>query len=145
MNQKASKHFYLKNRPGLYPNYPNAATKKLILTESIIDCASLLQIRNITKDYSVLACYGTNGLNEEIQNAILDLKELEEIIFAFHNDEAGKEAVKKYAEQFKQYKISTYWNCQAKTLTKPCNCTNPKYLRNYWRKGNPFYFQLIRL
>jgi hypothetical protein len=24
-----------------------------------------------------------------------------------YNDEAGKEAVKKYAEQFKQYKIST--------------------------------------
>lgn len=107
INEKENKHFYLKNRQGLYPNYPNPATKKLILTESIIDCASLLQITEIVNNYSVLACYGTNGLNEEIQNAILDLKELEEIIFAFDNDQAGNEALKKYAEQFKQYKIST--------------------------------------
>jgi hypothetical protein len=101
-----SKHFYLKNRQGLYPNYPNPTTKKLILTESIIDAASLLQIDEAVKNYSVLACYGTNGLNEEIQNAILELAELEEIIFCFDNDDAGKEAIKKYSEQFKQYKIS---------------------------------------
>jgi len=107
LNEKDNKHFYLKNRQGLYPNYPNPATKKLILTESIIDAASLLQIDEIIKNYSVLACYGTNGLNDEIQNAILDLKELEEIIFAFDNDQAGNEAAKKYAAQFKQYKIST--------------------------------------
>ncbi len=107
LDEQKAKHFYLKNRTGIYPNYPNPATKKLILTESIIDCASLLQIDEINKNYSILACYGTNGLNEEIQKAILELAELEEIIFAFDNDEAGKEAVKKYAEQFKQYKITT--------------------------------------
>ena len=107
INEKEAKHFYLKNRQGLYPNYPNPTTKKLILTESIIDCASLLQIDEIINNYSVLACYGTNGLNEEIQKAILELTELEEIIFAFDNDDAGKEAVKKYSEQFKKYKIST--------------------------------------
>jgi DNA primase catalytic core len=107
LDKENAKHFYLKNRTGLYPNYPNPKTKKLILTESIIDCASLLQIDEITTDYSVLACYGTNGLNEEIQKAILELENLEEIVFAFDNDDAGKEAVKKYAEQFKQYKIST--------------------------------------
>ena len=107
INEKESKHFYLKNRQGLYPNYPKKETKKLILTESIIDAASLLQIDEIMKNYSVLACYGTNGLNEEIQNAIQELPELEEVVFAFDNDDAGNEAVKKYAQQFKQYKIST--------------------------------------
>jgi DNA primase len=107
LDKENAKHFYLKNRTGLYPNYPNPKTKKLILTESIIDCASLLQIDEITTNYSVLACYGTNGLNEEIQKAILELADLEEIIFAFDNDDTGKEAVKKYTEQFKQYKIST--------------------------------------
>lgn len=107
LDKQNAKHFYLKNRTGLYPNYPNPNTKKLILTESIIDCASLLQIDEIINNYSVLACYGTNGLNEEIQKAILELTELEEIIFAFDNDDAGKEAVKKYAEQFAPYKIST--------------------------------------
>jgi DNA primase len=107
INEKEAKHFYLKNRSGLYPNYPNPATKKLILTESIIDCASLLQTTEITENYSVLACYGTNGLNEEIQKSILELQDLEEIIFAFDNDDAGKEAVKKYAELFKNIKTTT--------------------------------------
>jgi DNA primase len=107
LDEQKAKHFYLKNRTGLYPNYPNPTTKKLILTESVIDCASLLQIDEVVKNYSVLACYGTNGLNEEIQKAILELTELEEIIFCFDNDEAGKEAVKKYSEQFKKHKIST--------------------------------------
>lgn len=107
INEKEAKHFYLKNRSGLYPNYPNPATKKLILTESIIDCASLLQITEIAENYSLLACYGTNGLNEEIQKAILELTELEEIIFAFDNDDAGRTATAKYSEQFKQYKITT--------------------------------------
>ena len=107
LDEQKAKHFYLKNRTGIYPNYPNPKTKKLILTESIIDAASILQIDEVVKNYSVLACYGTNRLNEEIQKAILELTELEEIIFAFDNDDAGKEAVKKYAEQFKQYKIST--------------------------------------
>jgi DNA primase len=100
LNEKESKHFYLKNRAGIYPNYPKPTTKKLILTESIIDCASLLQIDEVVNNYSVLACYGTNGLNEEIQNAIKELKQLEEIIFCFDNDEAGKEAVNKYGALF---------------------------------------------
>jgi DNA primase len=93
----ANRHFYLKNRQGIYPNYPNVNTKKLILTESIIDCASLLQVKPITENYSLIACFGTNGLNDEILKAIKDLKQLEEIIFAFDNDEAGKEAINKYA------------------------------------------------
>ena len=100
LNDKESKHFYLKNRTGIYPNYPKPTTKKLILTESIIDAASLLQIDEVTNNYSVLACFGTNGLNEEIQNAIKELKTLEEIIFCFDNDDAGKEAVNKYGAMF---------------------------------------------
>lgn len=97
LNEKESKHFYLKNRQGLYPNYPKQETKKLILTESIIDAASLLQVNQIAENYSLLACYGTNGLTEEHIKAIKELKQLEEIIFAFDNDTAGKEAITKYA------------------------------------------------
>ena len=97
LDKENAKHFYLKNRTGLYPNYPNVNTKKLILTESIIDGASLLQIKQIAENYSLLACYGTNGLTEEHIKAIKELKQLEEIIFAFDNDTAGKEAITKYA------------------------------------------------
>ncbi|QYS92405.1 toprim domain-containing protein [Flavobacterium covae] len=56
------------------------------------------QIKNIAENYSLIACFGTNGLNEEILNAIKELKQLEEIIFAFDNDTAGKEAILKYGK-----------------------------------------------
>jgi len=98
INNDNAKHYYLKNRQGLYPNYPNPDTKKLLLTEAIIDTASLLQIDEIKENYTLLTCYGTNGLNEEILNAIKPLKQLEEIIFFFDGDKAGNEAVTKYAE-----------------------------------------------
>lgn len=97
LNDDKAKHFYLKDRKGIYPNYPGKETKKLILTEAIIDCASLLQIKNIAENYSLISCFGTNGLNGEILNVIRELKLLEEIIFCFDNDEAGKTAVEKYA------------------------------------------------
>jgi DNA primase len=101
-NSKTAKHFYLKNRQGLYPKYPDQATKKLILTESIIDCSSLLQINEIIENYALLACYGTNGLTPEHLNAIKHLPFLEEIIFIFDNDKAGIEAVKKYTPELKK-------------------------------------------
>lgn len=111
LNDDNAKHFYLKDRKGIYPNYPKKETKKLILTEAIIDCASLLQIEKIKENYSIIACYGTNGLNEEILNAIKNLSELEEIIFCFDSDEAGKEAVLKYGkllqEEISNIKISS--------------------------------------
>ena len=112
-----AKHFYLKNRSGIYPGYPKKETQKLILTEAIIDAASLLQIKNIAENYSIAACFGTNGLNEEISQAIQEWchseqsEESKEIIFCFDNDEAGKKAVEKYSKEFKIYnpkfKIST--------------------------------------
>jgi len=102
LNKENAKHFYLKNRQGLYPSYPKPNTKKLILTEAIIDTASVLQIDKIRSNYSVLACYGTNGLNDEILKAIKNLPELEEVIFFFDGDKAGNEAVKKYTEVIRE-------------------------------------------
>jgi DNA primase catalytic core len=97
----ASRHYYLQNRQGLYPKYPNLQTKKLILTESIIDAATLLLIPGITKDYEILACYGTNGLTDEHQQSIKSLENLMEIILFFDGDKAGKEGIKKNAEILK--------------------------------------------
>ncbi len=96
-----SKHFYLKNRIGIYPGYPSQETTKLILTEAIIDCASLLQIKEIRAHYSLISCFGTNGLNDEILKSIRELVALEEIIFCFDNDDAGRKAVEKYSNQLK--------------------------------------------
>ena len=101
VNNSEQKHFYLKDSVGLYPNYPHPDTKKLIITECIIDCASLLQIEYIYKNYGLLSAYGTNRLNDEMKSAIVDLPHLEEIIFAFDKDKAGDTAVLKYAEELK--------------------------------------------
>jgi DNA primase len=102
LNDKESKHFYLKNRQGLYPNYPKQETKKLILTEAIIDTATLLQVDEITKEFNVLSLYGTNGLTEEHIQAITELKQLEELVLFFDGDMPGKEAVKKYSEVLRE-------------------------------------------
>ena len=97
LSEKEQRHFYLKDRQGLYPSYPKAETKKLILTESIIDAASLLMQESIKNSYEILSLFGTNGLTEEHIKAIKGLKELEEIIFFLNGDEPGVKAVQKYA------------------------------------------------
>ena len=109
-NDKA-RHYYTADRKGLYPNYPKANTKRLILTESIIDAATLLNDAIIIKEYSILALYGTNGFTAEHTEAVNQLKELEEVVLFFDGDAAGEKAKEKYGEQLKtQYpklKITT--------------------------------------
>jgi len=90
---KTQRHFYLKGRQGLYPGYPKANAQRLILTESIIDAATLLQQKEITARYSILALYGTNGFTDEHRAAIKNLHALEEVIFFLNGDEAGRKAV----------------------------------------------------
>jgi DNA primase len=51
LKDKNQRHFYLKDRQGLYPCYPTAEVKKLILTESIIDAATLLEQETIKSKY----------------------------------------------------------------------------------------------
>ncbi len=101
-NNKNSKHYYLKNRSGLYPNYPIQETTKLILTEAIIDAATLLQISEITKEFTILALYGTNGLTEEHKQAIKEPQNLQEIIFFFDGDKAGNDAIQKYQKELNE-------------------------------------------
>lgn len=101
VNDSDQRHFYLKDRQGLYPKYPAAETTKLILTESVIDAATLLQVEEITSQYSVLALYGTNGLTQEHMAAIQELPQLAEIILWLNADEAGEAATRKYTDEFK--------------------------------------------
>ncbi|MEX2380159.1 MAG: CHC2 zinc finger domain-containing protein, partial [Vicingaceae bacterium] len=94
-------HFYSKNRTGLYPCYPSRATKKLILTESVIDTATLLNIKEITDNYTFLSLYGTNGLTTEHIQALQRIEKLEEIILFFDGDQSGKEANQKHGKYLK--------------------------------------------
>ena len=101
LDKKNQRHFYLRDRQGLYPNYPKPSTRRLILTESIIDAATLLEQEQIKSQYEILSLYGTNGLTEEHTEAVSQLKELEEIIFFLNGDAAGNKAVQKYAPMLK--------------------------------------------
>jgi DNA primase len=96
-DKTGSRHFYSKDRHGLYPSYPASYKKRLILTESIIDAATLLQIEDIATHYGLLALYGTNGLTEEHLAAIAGLTGLEEIILWLNADDAGQKATQKHA------------------------------------------------
>ncbi len=101
-NDTGQRHFYLQNREGLYTGYPALTTKKLILTESIIDAASLLQQKEITGQYSILSLYGTNGLTDEHIKVIIELPQLEEIILMLNADEAGEAATARHTVTLKQ-------------------------------------------
>ncbi len=98
-NNKSNKHYYLKNRQGLYPNYPPAETKTIIITECIIDSISLKQ--SVSNDFTILANYGTEGGKEQTE-AIEKLQELQEIIIFFDGDEAGKKGAEKLANQLQK-------------------------------------------
>lgn len=93
-DQHDQRHFYLQGREGLYPHYPKPGTTKLLLTESIIDAASLLQLDG----FSVLALYGTNGLTDEHIKAITALHELQEIVLMLNADAPGEAATQKHAQ-----------------------------------------------
>jgi DNA primase/energy-coupling factor transporter ATP-binding protein EcfA2 len=112
------KHYYSENRSGLYPGYPNQGTQTLIITEAIIDAATL-QL-TVNEQLTVLAAYGTNGLTKEHKQAIAEWAacpesvEGKEIIFFFDGDTAGREGVQRNAEEFK-----TLVNCRLSMVTCP--------------------------
>ena len=100
-----SRHFYQKGRTGIYPSYPKPTTRRLILTEGIIDAVSLIQNLELDKTSSVMALYGAKVLNQEQELAIVELKELEEVIFYFDGDAAGKAASEKWLKYFLELKL----------------------------------------
>jgi|WetSurMetagenome_2_1015567.scaffolds.fasta_scaffold07477_3 DNA primase len=111
LNNANARHYYSENRTGLYPCYPNHGTETLIITEAIIDAATLLQLPEITSQpartdvqsggFTILSAYGTNGLTKEHKQAIAELKPLKEIIFFFDGDTAGREGVNRLAPELK--------------------------------------------
>jgi len=104
-NKSEAKHFYSKERKGLYPRWPRNSTNTLILTEAVIDAASIYQIHDLTSHLiTVLACYGTNGFTQDHEQAIKELKHLEEVIIFFDGDEAGREGTKRVSEKLRELK-----------------------------------------
>lgn len=128
------KHYYSENRKGLYPYYPGKNTQTLIITEAIIDAATLQLTMPISEQLSVLAAYGTNGLTAEHKTAIKTLKQLQEIIFFFDGDTAGQQGITKYSKELKEL------NCKLSAVPTPENeDVNSLYI-NY---GKETVIQLI--
>jgi DNA primase catalytic core len=101
----SGKHFYLSgNHQGIYPGYPEPGTRKLILTECIIDCETLFQQESIKSEFSMMALFGTNGFTPEHSEAIKKLPDLNEVVLFFDGDESGREAVTRIAEKVKAIK-----------------------------------------
>jgi DNA primase catalytic core len=103
MDGTENRHFYLNgHHQGIYPKYPDPGTKKLILTEAIIDCETLLQQTELTQHYSMISLFGTNGFTAEIQEAIKGLQQLEEVILFFDGDNAGEIAITRVSEKLQE-------------------------------------------
>jgi len=93
---QSKKHVYLQGgHQGLYPCYPKKDSETVVLTESVIDAATLM----VAGIDTPLALYGTNGFTEEHVQALQRLKKLKEIILFMDGDAAGKSAVEKYSEK----------------------------------------------
>ena len=100
---RTGRHRYLPGKhQGIYPKYPKAETERLIITECIIDCATLLQIPEIACKYKMISCYGTNNFTAEHQTAIKNLQALKEVILFYDGDKAGREAIYIHAAILKE-------------------------------------------
>jgi DNA primase len=124
---KAGTHFYTANRSGLYPGYLPTETRTVILTESIIDSATIAKYlpAGAGTDYQTLALYGTNGFTDEHSQALSQLPSMREIILFFDGDEAGEKAAEKYSKQLKELlpgvqisKVATPENEDPNSLTQ---------------------------
>jgi DNA primase len=144
LNDKDQKHFYLKDSAGLYPCYPKADTQRLILTESIIDTATLLQIEAKEKEYTLLAAYGTNRLTAEHIEAIKELSQLKEIVFAFDNDEAGNKATEKYGKELQtllpNVVFSTLELPEGEDVNSTGQAHQPEIFQHLLENRKPFLF-----
>ena len=126
LDKENAKHYYTAGRTGLYPAYPKPETETLILTESIIDTATLIQHKDrLPSKAEVLTLYGTNGLTDEHTKAIKQVRNLKEIILFFDGDKPGIKATEKYTKELKaltNLKISTVQtpeNEDINSLTRP--------------------------
>ena len=95
------RHFYLRDRRGLWPRWPRADARRVLLCESIIDTASVVQhaaaVLPEADGWAACALYGTSGWTAEHAAALDKLSSLEEVCLLLDGDEAGRAATGKVA------------------------------------------------
>ena len=67
------------NHHGLYPAYPHEQTKKLFVTDTILDCATLMESKVMDNREAVIALYDGLLLDQHIE-VIQSLQHLSEIV-----------------------------------------------------------------
>jgi len=89
------KHLYLKgpHRGLLNRKAASVYREEIILTESIIDALSLIQLGI----ENVIPCYGTNGFTDKHLSLLKD-ERVKLVTIAFDNDDAGRRAAEKLIE-----------------------------------------------
>jgi DNA primase len=98
VSREAPKHLYLRGElRGVFNRAALEHQKEILLCESILDALSLWSagFRNVT------TTFGTNNFTGELWQLLERLRP-ERIILCFDHDEAGEEAVKKYAPRLAQ-------------------------------------------
>lgn len=68
------------NDNGVYPSYPSSRTKRLFVTENVVDGATLMQSGAMENRDGVLALFD-GKFSDEVVEAITEIEELEQIIF----------------------------------------------------------------
>ena len=121
INEGTGRHYYLRDRRGLYPKYPAASTEKLLITESIIDAVSVLQSEQTAAGWEVLALYGTNGFTQEHATAVAGLVELNEVCLFLNGDAAGRKATEIVAEKIRVLKPGVLISSVAVAEGEDCN------------------------
>ncbi len=67
------------NHDGLYPAYPHEQTKKLYITDNIVDCATLIETKILDNREAVISLYDGVFLEQHVQ-VIQGLKHVTEVI-----------------------------------------------------------------
>ena len=95
------RHFYLRDRRGLWPRWPRADARRVLLCESVVDTASVVQhqaaVLREADGWCALALYGTSGWTGEHAAALDRLGALEEVCLMLDADAAGRAATRKLA------------------------------------------------
>jgi DNA primase len=148
-NNNDQRHYYTKDRTGVYPRWPRSWTQTLVITESVIDAATLEQLRfNIenlfTDGTQVLACYGTNGFTADHERVIKELNHLEEIIIFFDGDEAGREGAKRLSERLQalrpELKVSNIETPEGEDVNSLLQSHEAEIFRHLVRNRTAFSF-----
>ena len=107
------KHLYLKgpHRGLLNRKASSVYREEIILTESVIDALSLIQLGI----ENVIPCYGTNGFTDEHLSLLKD-ERVQLVTIAFDNDDAGRRAAEKLRERLiaEEFPVKVIYPTEAK-------------------------------